>query len=293
MQPVKINLYISYSPEDRLYLEKLLRWLYPMQDEVNIWFEDPPSPPPPLPLPWQILLFWYQQPDPRRSYYRVMNQQFERAHIYLFLTSYKSLSNSGIEAQITRAVEREISVGARYLRIFPVILSPSRWKEMSGLARYKPLGPPLPLSVTKPEEEGFLELAEALQSVIQDLKRNLDERKYHVARTAGPETAVEIAERMPQPDLGEDPDGVKYQPDEGFRPPEWLGWVILLTIIILTISRLGPNLPSTKSVRYHNIDSTGIRPPEFLRENPLMPPAFLPAFPVADDDSLLFLKTVH
>ena len=43
MEPVKINLYISYTPEDRQELEMLLEWLYPMQDEVNIWFYDCPQ----------------------------------------------------------------------------------------------------------------------------------------------------------------------------------------------------------------------------------------------------------
>lgn len=61
------NIFISHVPSDKPVLDKLLQWLHPMRDEVNIYFKAPPPPPKQLPLPWQLLLFWYQPPNYSKS----------------------------------------------------------------------------------------------------------------------------------------------------------------------------------------------------------------------------------
>jgi hypothetical protein len=270
MEPVKINLYISYTPEDKPYLEKLLSWLYPMRDEVNIFFNSPPPGAEPLALPWQLLLFWYRLPDARRSYKHILKHQLERAHIYLFLTSYKSLASRVVEDEITTAVNRHIQLGDRYLRIFPVIVAPCRWQEKSRLGRYKPIGPKKPLSAMSPQEDGFLQLTDQLALVIQELKRNLDEWKY--GATTGSGKALGSGNYKVQPDVGEDIATLLAEPEPEFRPPEWLGWVILIGLVVLTMGSLGRKLPTSRDLRFRNAEPAEKRPPEYHRENPMVPP---------------------
>lgn len=282
MQPVKVNLFISHAPEDKRYLEKLLSWLYPMQDEVNIWYNRPPPPPPELPLPWQLLLFWYTVPDYRDKYQKILHARREKAHIYLFLTSYKSLSNKYIEGDIDVAAQRRIAgddvVGPF---ILPIILSPSRWKEESRLAGFKPLAAGIPLSLFKQEDEGFLTVTEELSALIKVLQARLGEAKFYQSRlvTADPEQ-IRIG-KTTMPYLGESPESLEFQEVTPFQPPEWLGWSLILFIFISVIGSLMPARVLRPS-RYENVKSADDHGWEYLRENPLSPPKDTIPFPPAD-----------
>ncbi|MBU6342852.1 MAG: hypothetical protein KGS48_15270 [Bacteroidetes bacterium] len=266
MESVKINVYISCTPDDKPDLARLLEWLYPMQNEVNIWYHEDPPDPEPLSLPWQLLLFWYSPPDQRNDYAKVMQQRLERAHIYLFITSHKSMQDTQVAAEITLAVQRYIQIGDSYLRIFPLIFRPSNWKDKSRLAHFKQLGPARPLMQIQPREEGFLLLTKELEREIKSLQRNLNEQKQALGqkRLGAGYTSL--------PDLGDDLEGIDFEPVTRIQPPEFLGWVIVVFLFIYVLYALRPQLPSRASRRLKNAPPREIQQPEFQRENPLMPP---------------------
>jgi hypothetical protein len=283
MTPVKVNIYISCAKEDTRQLQKLLRWLYPMRDEVNLWYKAPPPPPEPLPLPWQILLFWYNPPDPRGLYERVLQAQRERAHIYLFLTSYKSLSDAGIEEEITLAVNRRIEGDELNPLIFPVVLSPSRWQEESRLAQYKPLGTGKPLEPSKDEEAGYMAVVNQLAKVIKILRPLLNEEKYYQNRPLPTGTPAPARRKNALPYLGESDELLDFQAPNRLSPPEWLGWSLIALILVSVASSLRPAMPLTDTLRYLNIQNADDHGPEYRREFPLMPPAdSVMRFPLPD-----------
>ena len=281
MEPVKVNLYISCAPADKPDMEKLLEWLYPMQDEVNIWFYEEPPGPEPLALPWQLLLFWYRPPDQRADYAKVMQQRLERAHIYLFITSHKSILDSSVGYEITRAVQRYIEIGDRFLRIYPVIFRPSNWKEKSRLAHFKQLGQARPILSVKPTEEAFVALSNELQKVVAELQRNLNEQRQ--AAGAALQLGAGSGNYSSAPDLGDDLEGIEFESVARPQPPEFLGWLILVALFIYVLYSLRPELPSRATRRLRNIAPPTTQPIEFKRENPLMPPAEDAVFPPARD----------
>lgn len=264
---MKINLYISYDFKDYQTLQKLLRWLYPMRDEVNIWYNNPPPGPEPLPLPWRILLFWYRQPDPRRYYLRNLKKQCERGHIYLFLTSYTSIQNNWIEDEITTAVTRYTEFGNRYIRVYPVLVAPSHWQRHSRLAHFKILGPRTTLTATAPEEAGYLELTEQLTKVIKELQRNLEEEKFAQSRGLQDGDITPIRRSSVGPNVEDDP-AQFFDLPPSFTAPEWLGWAVLFLLIIVTLYSLQPNRVGA-SRRFYNDEP---KPIEYLRDYPPMPP---------------------
>jgi hypothetical protein len=276
MTPVKINLFISCDRSDGHYLKTLLTWLYPMRDEVNLWYERPPDPPPELPLPWQLLLFWYSPPNSRREYYLRLQKQKERAHIYLFLTSYKSLNNNMIQADVSLAVNRRIATGDDLNPlIFPVLLSPSHWQEQSGLSGYKPLGAKKTLAETKPIEEGFLQLTDQLAKFVKVLQRRLTEEKFYQARLVTSDSNLATASDRAHPYLGDDDDATEMPEITSIELPEWLGWGIIALLIVLTYRGLQPPLPVTPKYYRSNTE----RQMEYRREYPLAPPEEPIVFP--------------
>jgi len=278
MQPVKVNIFISYDPEDKAQLAELERWLYPMQDEVNIWYYDPPERAPHLPLPWQILLFWYKPNDYREKYQAVHLLRREHAHIYLFLTSYRSLSNPGVESDIETAVIRRIK-GDNHTGpfILPILLSPSTWKDTSRLAGFKAMAGEIPLTAFKPVEEGYLTVTEELSALISLLQSRLNETKFYQSRLVASEQRNRQSLDKTQPYLGELEASMTFDMPVAFQPPEWLGWSVLF---FLFISFLGAILPASEALkRIYETDSPGW---EFIRENPLMPPKDTLPFPDPD-----------
>lgn len=272
MRSAKVNIYISLTGEDRPYLVKLLRWLQPMRDEVNIWYISPPAAPKPLPLPWQLLLFWYTPPNPMAYYARTLQSQFDSAHIYLFFVSHRSLTDARVEEEITGAVNRHVEHGDKYVRIFPVVVSPSHWKKHSRLARFKTLGPKQALNQIKPEEEGYLELTEQLSKEIKALQRNLDELKF--ARTQPGDSP----QAWP-PLLGE---AKTYTAPEAVSPPEWMGWVIIVALVLSVWYSLSPSVPGFSTKGYKDRYQREQPGPEYRRENPMMPPPEQPPIPPKD-----------
>lgn len=267
MTPVKINLFISCDRADRHYRDTLLSWLYPMRDEVNLWFEQPPEPPEPLSLPWQILLFWYNPPDERYDYVKSVQKQKERAHIYLFLTSYRSLSNHYIQGDISLAVNRRIARSDDLNPlIFPVLLSPSHWQQSSGLSGYKPLGPKKTLAEVKPIEEGFLQLTDQLAKYIKVLQRRLTEERFYQSRLAKTDAGLVPAPERAQPYLGDDDEATEMPEVVRVELPEWLGWGIIALLIVLTYRGLQPALPTSRKF-YQSVGQER----EYPRENPMAP----------------------
>lgn len=230
MTPVKLNVYISHAPEDKKSAKALHEYLRPMHDEVNIWYNDPPEKPKPLSIPWMWISTFlpiFQPHDYQREYEKVDQLRKERAHIYLFLTSHKSLNNTKIENDIRFVAERRVEGDRLNPHVYPVILAPSLWKEKSALASYKIIGPEKKTLVEiKPIEEGFHQIATQLAKVIKDLQRDLDEAKFAQGRLAAPDSPALSATRQVQPYLGGDEALLEFKAPPQTQPPEWLGWMI-------------------------------------------------------------------
>lgn len=286
MATIKVNLYISCTDDDKVQLQKLLKWLYPMNDEVNVWFRNPPSRLPSLPLPWRILLFWYRPPELLSAYEQVWQNQLQRAHIYLFLTSHKSLNDRVVDEEITIAVNRRVEGDWRSPRIFPVVVSASKWREKSRLANYETLGPPEPLNQVKPETAGWHELTTQISEHVRFVQSVLNEvRFYHnrpVIADEYPAHYAETAEVVPLPDLGDDPAAVTFVRPNVAYPPEWLGWAIIAFLffgLFKGVQEVDPYLPKP---RYRNANE---RQPEYIREFPIMPPPDTVIHFPADEDA--------
>lgn len=274
MNPVKLNVYISYTPDDVKAVEKLRDWLYPMRDEVNLWYNDPPKPPKPLPVPWQIIasvLPVFNPRDMRRDYEKVDRRRKERAHVYLFMTSYKSLNDNRIEDDITLAVQRRIEGDWLSPRIYPVILARSQWKERSRLARFKPIGAKKSLAETKPEEEGYLEIAQQLAKVIQEMQRDLNEAKYAQSRIESSDVHVSVLPAGAEPYLGGDEELLEFEAPAQINPPEWLGWLVIVFLFLSLARGLQGDmqeisLGSSPSPVRQTVQE------EFRRQHPMRPP---------------------
>lgn len=281
MKPVKVNIFISYAPEDRKQLDVLLRWLYPMRDEVDLRYKDAPKKPTQLSLPWQILLFWYSPPDLRPQYQRILEAQRAKAHIYLFLTSYKSLSNKEVDSDIEVAVQRRVE-GDDVLGpfIYPIILAPCRWKEESRIAGFAPMAAGAALSSFKQVEEGYLMVTDEVAALIKVLQSRLDELKFYKSRLVEGESGQTAAKRA-SPYLGDADDSLEFHDIAPFQPPEWLGWSILLFLFISLINYLTPS-QVLGAGRYDNIRPANEYGWEYLREHPMVPPKDSLKFPPPD-----------
>jgi hypothetical protein len=153
-----------------------------MQDKYHfrVWFNHK-EPRPVVPFPWNVLFFWYNPSRLRAgAYHRDMPKEIEQAHIMIFLTSQKSITTGWIEQEeIPRAVERYQKFGQRYVRIFPLLVSPSQWKQHARLAAFEPLAlGGKAINQIEPEEDAWLKIVEALKPVIEELRRNwMEEHK--------------------------------------------------------------------------------------------------------------------
>ena len=276
MTPVKLNVYISYTPDDRKAVEKLRDWLYPMRDEVNLWYNDPPKPPASLPLPWELIssvLPIFSPRDYRKEYAMVDRRRKERAHIYLFMTSYKSLNDTNIDNDITLAVDRRIEGDWLSPRIYPVILAPSQWKERSRLARFAPIGAKKSLAEIKPEEEGYLEIAQQLSNVINQMQRDLNEAKYAQSRVGAAAPAAVLPETSgAQPYLGGDDNLLEFQAPPQTSPPEWLGWMIIFFLLISFARGLQGDKPVPQPAKNYLDTETPVFQEEYKRAHPMVQP---------------------
>ena len=247
MNKVKVNIFISYAPEDKPQLQVLLKWLYPMRDEVNIWYNQPPPAPEPLPLPWQILLFWYKQPDFRPRYARILQKRRERAHIYIFLSSYKSLINKSVDQDIDVAAHRRIN-GDDFSGpfLFNIILSPCRWRETSRLAAYDPMLNGKSVAEHKNPDEAWLSITESVAALAKLLYLRLNEEKFYSGRRIEASVNETAVSRRPAPYLGEDAELHEFRYVTPFKPHEYWGWVILFFLFLSAMIGL---LPERKQVK--------------------------------------------
>lgn len=254
---VLLNIYISHAPADRRYVLQLVEWLKPMQEKYffRIWY-DHPEPPPVVPFPWNVLFFWYSPHRHRLPYHRDLLQEAEQAHIYLFFVSQKSIHTHWIEQEeVPRAVERYQQHGRNYVRIFPVLLSASQWKQESRLAAFPTLGPPgRTINQVQPSEDAWLSLIEQLRPVIVELRQNLMEEHKRLG--------------LPLASFNSPPPPWSDTPKQVIPLPNWIGWVIMAVIFWSLF-----NWFSNQCTPQYKPYWPKRNPPqeEFRRENPVLP----------------------
>lgn len=271
---VKVNIFISHAPADKAAAEQLMEWLYPMRDEVNVWHYDPPRKPEELPLSWKLLLPWYQPVDPRVLYAETVKIRRDNAHIYLFLTSHKSLADKQVEQDVVTAVSRRVDCEWNDLAplILPVILTPSRWKEASKLAKFEPLAKGVPISKFERPEDGYLMLAEQLSKLVKVVQVRLNESRFYQYHPTLNEKGVMPAAKNSFPYLGENPEQFNFDPPTPFRPADWVGWSVIALIFMMTAGSFRKTHPAVSSLHLkarpaHEYEI------EFPRKPPMMPPS--------------------
>lgn len=284
-----LRLYISYSPADKSYLDKLLKWLKPLEERyaLQLWYADPDKASP-------FLYHRYHAPGPVMIYpadWEISLDRLERAHIYLFLMSYNALSTPYIEQEeVPRAVERYIKYSEHLVRIFPVLLSPSLWKDYSRLSGFTALGWPedspeakkkalaagqktpevkvLSLAETQPEEDGFLRLTKHLQIVLEEMHRNWTEEKHRLKPGDEDDALPELQPAAP----------AQLKPIPG-----WAGAALLMAVFYLVTSIY---LRSCAPRMYHGYVPESLpyqpMPEQYWRENPVTEPEEVPLRPVEE-----------
>lgn len=270
-----LNLYISHAPADAKYAVEIREWLRPMEEKYHfrIWYNHP-EPSPVLAFPWNILFFWINPGSYKRyPYHRDLEQEVQQAHIYLFLTSQKSITTPWIEqVEVPSAVDRYQRLGNTFIRIFPVVLSSSQWKMQSRLAGFPTLGPPgMALNQVQPREDALNALAEQLRPVIEELRRNHIE-DYKV-------------QGLPVNTFNQPAPAWNDTPDEIVPFPNWLGWIIIFGII-LSIANWYANHCKPQWKPYY--PTIGTENPEvYDRKNgplertpPVKPPSEIPNQPI-------------
>jgi hypothetical protein len=251
MTPVKLNVYISYSPDDKKTVKELYEFLRPMHDEVNIWYYDPPPAPKPLSVPWMWIssvLPIFIPYDYRGDYDKVDWRRKSAAHVYLFLTSYKSLNDRRFDDDIRLVASRRVEGDYLSPHIYPVILAPSLWKEKSALAGYDVMGPKKKTLVEiKPVEEGYLEIAKQLSKVVKDLQRDLDEAKFAQRRLVASDNSNLPAKHQAEPYLDGNEKQFQFKAPPQVNPPEWLGWMIWFFLFVSVLRGLQGEKPRSSS----------------------------------------------
>ncbi len=273
MTSVKVNIFISHAPADKPVADKILEWLYPMRDEVNVWHYDPPQKPEELALSWRLLLPWYRPVDPRILYAETLNVRRENAHIYLFLTSYKALNDRRVEEDISLAVSRRVDCDWEELAplVLPVVLSPSRWKEESRLAQFEPLAAGMPLSKFSRPEDGFLLITNQISALVKVIQVRLNEARYYQLHPTKHENNIQPALKNSLPYLGENPEQFKFDPPAPFRPPDWMGWSLIALIFTLSVGSFRKVHPAVSSLHLKARPAKDYEI-EYPRKQPMIPP---------------------
>ncbi len=287
MTPVKVNIFISHAPGDKPAADRLLEWLYPMRDEVNLWHYDPPKKPEALPPSWSILsaIFWepihlimkrtvgWKQFDLLESYAEKTNLRRENAHIYIFLTSYKSLADKQVESDIVLSSTRRIecSWGDLAPLVLPILLTPSRWQVASRLARFKPLVEGVELSKFPQQEEGYLLATEQIVAQTKVLQAKLNEARYFKYYPELDNKSIVPESKYCHPYLGEDPEQFEFNPPKPFRPSDWSGWAVIVLIIMLTVGSFEKNSQLIYSLHLNARPAKEYQI-EYPRKIPIMPP---------------------
>lgn len=287
MTPIKVNIFISHAPADKASADRLLEWMYPMRDEVNLWHYDPPKKPAELPPSWQILSIFFWEPinfimktffgwkpfDLLELYNEKTKLRRENAHIYIFLTSYKSLADKQVESDIVLSSTRRIecSWGDLAPLVMPILLTPSRWKDTSRLAQFKPLVNGIELSRFPQPEEGYLLATEQIVAQAKSLQAKLNEARYFKYYPELDAKSIVPASRYCHPYLGEDPDQFEFNPPKPFRPSDWSGWAVIILIIMLSVGSFEKNSQAIYSLHLHARPAKEYQT-EYPRKMPLAPP---------------------
>ena len=250
-----------------------MEWLYPMRDEVNVWHYEPPGRPEELALSWKLLLPWYRPVDPRIIYAETLKNRRESAHIYLFLTSYKSLSSNQVEEDILLAINRRVDCEWDDLAplVLPLLVSPSKWKEESRLAQFEPLVGGIPLSQFSQAEEGYLLATEQISALVKVVQVKLNEARFYQYYPEGGANTVQPAAKNSLPYLGENPEQFNFDPPKPFRPPDWMGWSLIALIFTLSAGSFRKNTPAVSSLHL-KARPANEREIEYPRRTPMAPP---------------------
>lgn len=271
MTNVKVNIFISHAPEDKSAADRLVEWLYPMRDEVNVWHYNPPQKNEELPLSWKILLPWYRPVDPRISYAETVKKRRENAHIYIFLTSYKSLNNQRVEDDLTLAISRRVDCAWEDLAplVMPLSIGPSRWKEASRLAQFEPLAGGVPIQSFPQPDEGYLLATEQIAALVKVIQVKINEARFFQDFPAADSKGL-IPNQPNLPYLGENPSQFEFTPPPAFRPPDWMGWSLIALILTISIGSYRRIHPAVSSLHLKARPDKDYQP-EYLRQ-PLAPP---------------------
>lgn len=233
-----LHIYISHAPADRAYVEQFMQWVRPMQARYpfRIWF-DHREPDPIVPWPWNVIFFWYSPRSHKRPYNRNMPNELDKAHVYLFFTSQKSITTPWIESlEIPAAVERYQQMGQKLVRIYPVLVAGSQWRISSRLAAFKPLGPAgKPISLVKPNEDAWAALMEDLRKVIIELNNNHIQHNRQLALPTDSFTG----NTSPEPWVD--------TPEVVLPLSNWLGWLVVGLTAFFAVAWLAQQIkPSHK-----------------------------------------------
>lgn len=274
MSAVKVNIFISHAPEDKPAADKLQEWLYPMHDEVNVWHYAPPRAPESLPLSWRILLPWYMPVDPRKLYAETQKNRRDNAHIYLFLTSDKSLKSKQVEEDLSLAISRRIDCAWEDLAplVVPLVLNNCDWKKGSRLGRFEPLAKGNPLSKFPKSDDGYLLLTEQISALVQVMQVRLNEARFYQEHQVNNGAGIQPTAPNSLPYLGEQPSQFVFDPPKPFRPADWMGWCIIALILTITAGSFRKNHPAVSSLHLKARPESE-RGPEYPRKIPVMGPS--------------------
>lgn len=268
----KVNIYIAYADADKGRLNTLLEWLHPMKDEVNIWYRNPPANLPSLALPWRILLFWYRPPNYMAEYFRVLEQQKLRAHLYFFLASPAALEDARVLKEIGIANQRKTAGDWRSPRLFRLVAGKCNWQAHQPWKALAALEPEVVLASAQRRE--WIQVVEAIDFHVKFIQPILREVRFYQGRPVSEDVYnPQGLDDIPLPDLNDDPASVTFETPSVSYPPAWAGWLVLVLIILAG----GRSLTSERA-RVRTDIHLDARPAkeyqvEYPRENPYRPPA--------------------
>lgn len=271
---MKVNVFIVHAPEEKAVADRLMEWLYPMQDEVNLWHYAPPPAPDPLPLSWRILLPWYYPVDPRVLYREPLKRRRENAHIYLFLVSARSIRDARFEEDLALALARRADCAREELGplILPLILNDCDWKKSSRIKSFEPLLDGKTLKSFAAQEDGFRKAIAELASLIKLVQVRIKEAQYYQLHGQNQSTDKDIQSggRFALPYLGENPEQFDFNPPPPFRPADWLGWSLIALIVVISIGSFRKNNAAVSSLHL-KARPDNVKEIEYPRENPMLP----------------------
>jgi hypothetical protein len=269
---MKVNVFIVHAPEDKAKADRLMEWLHPIQDEVNLWHYSPPARPGPLPLSWRILMPWYHQVDPVALYREPLKRRRENAHIYVFLTSSISINHPRFQEDLSLALARRADCEREELGplILPLLWNKSDWEKRSRLGAFEPLLRGKPITSFSSEDEGFKQATAELAALIKLVQSRLSEAKYYRIQIKNNPFDISPASGYALPYLGEHPEQFDFHPPTPFRPADWLGWCLIALIFFVSVGSFRKTNAAVSSLHL-KAKPDYIKGAEYPRENPVLP----------------------